>query len=257
MPGLRSLYFDTQSVSAAATDEPLPCVMKRTPCVGRLLRLDQALLRVGLVVERDDFDLLAVQAAGGVELVGEVLEMSSGRLRRSRRRRRTAGSMKPILTVSSANAGTANKPTQSATPNRPDVHDFLPCRLRCRRPLPLQWSQRPGIVQTERQPFVPATKPIAGTTDEKNMSKTVRERRETLARINAHRYGGSFCATRSLAATQRPRSPGIGASSCTSSPRALFAAASLRVALPVRRIVLAVNSAPMGWSAKAIPSASA
>ena len=42
--------------------------------VGGLLRLNQALLRIGLVVQPDDFDLLAEEAAGGVDLVGEILE---------------------------------------------------------------------------------------------------------------------------------------------------------------------------------------
>src|ERR1700728_2590764 len=42
--------------------------------VDGLLRLDQALLRVGLVVERDDLDLFAQNAALGIELVGEKLE---------------------------------------------------------------------------------------------------------------------------------------------------------------------------------------
>ena len=42
--------------------------------IGRLLRLDQAFLRIGLVVEGDDLDFLAVQAAGRVDLVGEIFE---------------------------------------------------------------------------------------------------------------------------------------------------------------------------------------
>jgi hypothetical protein len=42
--------------------------------VDGLLRLDQAFLRIGLVVERHDLDLLAENAALGVHLVGEKLE---------------------------------------------------------------------------------------------------------------------------------------------------------------------------------------
>ena len=42
--------------------------------IGGLLRLDQTFLRIGLVVERDDFEFLALRAAGGVQLIGEVLE---------------------------------------------------------------------------------------------------------------------------------------------------------------------------------------
>jgi len=42
--------------------------------IDRLLRLDQALLRIGLVVERNDLDLLAQNAALGVRLVGQILE---------------------------------------------------------------------------------------------------------------------------------------------------------------------------------------
>ncbi len=42
--------------------------------VNRLLRLDQALLRIGLVVQWDDLDLLAEDAALGVQLVGQELE---------------------------------------------------------------------------------------------------------------------------------------------------------------------------------------
>ena len=42
--------------------------------VDRLLRLDQAFLRIGLVVERNDLDLLAEHAALGVQFVGQVLE---------------------------------------------------------------------------------------------------------------------------------------------------------------------------------------
>ena len=41
--------------------------------VGGFLRLNQAFLRIGLVVEPDDLDLLAEEAAGGVDLVGEIL----------------------------------------------------------------------------------------------------------------------------------------------------------------------------------------
>ena len=43
-------------------------------CGDRLLRLDQAFLRVGLVVERNDLDLLAEDAALGVQLVGDKLK---------------------------------------------------------------------------------------------------------------------------------------------------------------------------------------
>ncbi len=39
-----------------------------------LLRLDQAFLRVGLVVERYDFDFLALDAALGIQLIGNELE---------------------------------------------------------------------------------------------------------------------------------------------------------------------------------------
>src|SRR5258708_21772738 len=42
--------------------------------VDRLLRLDQAFLRVGLVIERNDLDLLALNTALGIYLVGEKLE---------------------------------------------------------------------------------------------------------------------------------------------------------------------------------------
>ena len=42
--------------------------------VDRLLRLDQAFLRIGLVVERDDLDLLALDAALGIHFVGKKLE---------------------------------------------------------------------------------------------------------------------------------------------------------------------------------------
>ena len=42
--------------------------------IDRLLRLDQAFLRIGLVVERDDLDLLAQNAALGIELVGNELK---------------------------------------------------------------------------------------------------------------------------------------------------------------------------------------
>jgi len=44
------------------------------PGVDRLLGLHQALLRIGLVVERHDLDLVAENAALGVELVGQILE---------------------------------------------------------------------------------------------------------------------------------------------------------------------------------------
>ena len=64
----------TKSVSAPATDDPLPWVMIADAGVDRLLRLDQAFLRIGLVVERNDLDLLAENAALGVQLVGEKLE---------------------------------------------------------------------------------------------------------------------------------------------------------------------------------------
>ncbi len=43
--------------------------------VDRLLRLDKAFLRVGFVVERQDFHLLAVQSARGVDLIGELLKV--------------------------------------------------------------------------------------------------------------------------------------------------------------------------------------
>jgi len=39
-----------------------------------LLRLDQALLRIGFVVERNDFDLMAEDAALRVDLIGKILE---------------------------------------------------------------------------------------------------------------------------------------------------------------------------------------
>src|SRR6266478_3543956 len=42
--------------------------------VDGLLRLDQAFLRIGFVVERNDLDLLALDAALGVHFVGEELE---------------------------------------------------------------------------------------------------------------------------------------------------------------------------------------
>ncbi len=42
--------------------------------VDRLLRLDQAFLRIGLVVERNDLHLLAEDAALGIQFVGEKLK---------------------------------------------------------------------------------------------------------------------------------------------------------------------------------------
>ena len=42
--------------------------------IDRLLRLDQALLRVQLVVERHDLDLLAENPALGIQLIGEELK---------------------------------------------------------------------------------------------------------------------------------------------------------------------------------------
>ena len=59
---------------AAATDEPLPWVMMRAPASIGLLHLHQAFLRIGLVVEGKDLELLAGGAALGVELIGEELE---------------------------------------------------------------------------------------------------------------------------------------------------------------------------------------
>ena len=55
LTGLRSLYLVMKSVSAPATDEPLPW----DAGIYRFLRLDRALLRVYLIVKRHDLDLLA------------------------------------------------------------------------------------------------------------------------------------------------------------------------------------------------------
>ena len=74
MPGLRSLYLVTKSDSAPATEEPLPWVMITDPGVDGLLRLNQTFLRVGLVVERNDLDLFALDAALGVHFLGKELE---------------------------------------------------------------------------------------------------------------------------------------------------------------------------------------
>ena len=74
MPGLRSLYLATKSVIAPATAEPLPWVTMRMPASIAFCTWTRRFLRVELVVEADDLELLAEHAALGVDLVGEELE---------------------------------------------------------------------------------------------------------------------------------------------------------------------------------------
>jgi hypothetical protein len=62
LPGLRSLYLLTASISDAAAPEPLPWVMKRMPWSIAALQLDQAFLRAALVVKADELELLAHDA---------------------------------------------------------------------------------------------------------------------------------------------------------------------------------------------------
>ena len=73
--------------------------------IDRLLRLNQALLRVQLVVERHDLDLLAENPALGIQFIGEELKG---------------------LQVSFASAGTATR-------QRVDVADFKGILGHCRR----------------------------------------------------------------------------------------------------------------------------
>ena len=84
----------TKSVQRAGDrQKPLPWCQKYDAGIDRLLRLDQALLRVQLVVERHHLDLLAENPALGIQLIGE--EFLKG------------------LQVSFASAGTATRPTGS------------------------------------------------------------------------------------------------------------------------------------------------
>ena len=68
------MYLRTHSFKASATPDPLPCVKTRMPCVRGLLGLDQGLLWNPLVVEGDDFELLAVHSACGVDVFGNEAE---------------------------------------------------------------------------------------------------------------------------------------------------------------------------------------
>ena len=74
LAGIAFVVFGDEVGQRAGNRRPVTLGNEADAGVDGLLRLDQAFLRIGLVVERYDLDLLALDAALGVHFIGEKLE---------------------------------------------------------------------------------------------------------------------------------------------------------------------------------------